>query len=122
MQVIMLAIIVHASFEPLRVPGCRTMGPRPSAFTMHHTKNTTPAIGTTIALTVKRCRTLWRGIQIAGSEMSQKMKKHIKSRVFVPDDAGRWFAGWILGETVVLLRSVGHTYGCSQCSATSPVA
>ncbi len=28
------------------------------------------------------------GNQMAGSEMSQKRKKHIKSRVFVPDDSG----------------------------------
>ena len=32
------------------------------------------------------------GNQIAGRDISQKRKKHIKSRVVVPDDAGRWFA------------------------------
>lgn len=32
------------------------------------------------------------GIQIAGREINQKRKKHIKSRVFVPDDAGIEFA------------------------------
>ena len=32
------------------------------------------------------------GNQIAGSEMSQNRKKHIKSFVVVPDDAGRWLA------------------------------
>ena len=35
---------------------------------------------------------LWMGNQIAGSEMSQNRKKHIKSFVVVPDDAGRWLA------------------------------
>jgi hypothetical protein len=29
---------------------------------------------------------------MAGSEMSQKRKKHIKSRVVIPALAGRWFA------------------------------
>lgn len=36
---------------------------------------------------------LWIGNQMAGSEISQKRKKHMKSFVSVPDDAGRWFAG-----------------------------
>ena len=108
MQVIILAIICHTSFEPWRVPGCRTMGPSPSAFTIHHTKKTTPAMGTTIALTVNRCRTLWRGIQIAGSEISQKMKKHAKSRVVVPEAAGRWFAMRIISQLDVTSRSA-HT-------------
>ena len=35
---------------------------------------------------------LWMGNQIAGSEMSQNKKKHIKSFVVVPDEAGRWLA------------------------------
>lgn len=35
---------------------------------------------------------MWMGNQMAGSDMSQKRKKHIKSRVVVPEDAGRWFA------------------------------
>jgi hypothetical protein len=30
---------------------------------------------------------------MAGKEISQKRKKHIKSRVVVPEDAGRWLAG-----------------------------
>lgn len=33
------------------------------------------------------------GNQMAGSEINQKRKKHIKSRVVVPDDSGRWLAG-----------------------------
>ena len=32
------------------------------------------------------------GIQMAGKEINQKRKKHMKSRVFVPDDAGIEFA------------------------------
>ena len=32
------------------------------------------------------------GNQIAGRDITQKRKKHIKSRVFVPEDAGKWFA------------------------------
>jgi len=55
---------------------------------IHQMKNVMPAMGTRIALTVKKCRTLCRGIQIAGSEITQKRKKHIKSRVVVPEDAG----------------------------------
>lgn len=51
-------------------------------------KNVMPAMGTRTALTVKKCRTLCKGIQIAGSEITQKRKKHIKSRVVVPEDAG----------------------------------
>lgn len=29
---------------------------------------------------------------MAGKEMSQKRKKHMKSRVFVPEDSGKWLA------------------------------
>lgn len=87
------------------------IGPTPLAFTIHQMKNVIPAVGATIALSVKRCRLedgtrlvcrellkvkgstciLWIGNQIAGSEINQKRKKHIKSRVVVPEDAGRWF-------------------------------
>ena len=35
---------------------------------------------------------LWIGNQMAGREMSQKRKKHMKSRVVVPEEAGRWLA------------------------------
>ena len=35
---------------------------------------------------------LCTGNQMSGSEMSQKRKKHRKSRVFVPEDAGIEFA------------------------------
>jgi hypothetical protein len=30
---------------------------------------------------------------MAGSDISQNKKKHMKSLVVVPDEAGRWFAG-----------------------------
>ena len=30
---------------------------------------------------------------MAGREINQNRKKHIKSLVVVPEDAGRWFAG-----------------------------
>ena len=36
-----------------------------------------------------RTHILWMGNHIAGREMSQKRKKHMKSRVVVPDDSGR---------------------------------
>ena len=36
------------------------------------------------------------GNQMAGREMSQNKKKHMKSRVVVPDDAGIWFATALL--------------------------
>ena len=35
---------------------------------------------------------LCMGNQIAGRDISQKRKKHIKSRVVVPLDVGRWLA------------------------------
>ena len=44
----------------------------------------------------QRTYILWIGNQMAGSEMSQKRKKHIKSLVFVPEDAGIEFAGGLL--------------------------
>ena len=43
---------------------------------------------------------LWMGNQMAGREMSQKRKKHIKSFVVVPEDAGKWLAdGWVSSKT-----------------------
>ena len=36
-----------------------------------------------------RTHILWIGNQMAGSEMSQKRKKHMKSLVVVPEDAGK---------------------------------
>lgn len=38
-------------------------------------KKAIPAQGTKYAFTVKRCRTLWTGNQMAGREQNQKMKK-----------------------------------------------
>jgi len=35
---------------------------------------------------------LWIGNQMAGSEINQKRKKHMKSLVVVPDDSGRLLA------------------------------
>ncbi len=55
---------------------------------MAQIKNDRPAVGTTYALTVNKCRILWTGNQIAGKERSQKMKKERKSLVFVPEEAG----------------------------------
>jgi hypothetical protein len=86
------------------------MGPTPFALTMDQTKNAIPAMGTTIAFAVNKWRLywvyqfvmvgvkggfayiLWIGNQIAGSEINQKRKKHMKSRVFVPEDSGIEFA------------------------------
>lgn len=110
-----LATMFQPSTLPCTVLGCRTMGPTPCALTMHHTKKVMPAMGTTTAFTVKRWRLrdrqpdgtfgqmkradahiLWMGNQIAGREMSQKRKKHMKSFVSVPEDAGKWFANPLL--------------------------
>jgi hypothetical protein len=55
---------------------------------MHQMKKVIPAVGATMALRVKRCRIVWMGNQMAGREISQKRKKHIKSLVLVPDEAG----------------------------------
>ena len=65
------------------------IGPTPWAFTMHQMKNVMPAIGATIAFSVKKCRILWMGNQMAGREMSQKRKKDMKSLVVVPEEGGR---------------------------------
>ena len=46
--------IPHASFDPCAVLGCLTIGPRPFALTTAQMKNATPAIGTTIDLTVNK--------------------------------------------------------------------
>lgn len=57
----------------------------------------------------------WTGNHIKGSEMSQKRKKHIKSRVLVPEDAGIEFAA---GGTTTLSLDVLRpsrdvvTHGC----------
>lgn len=55
---IKLATMAQPRDEPWIFEGCRTMGPTPCALTMHQMKNVMPAIGTIMALTVKRCRTL----------------------------------------------------------------
>lgn len=88
------------------------MGPTPWALTIHQMKKTIPAIGTKIAFSVNRCRLLmnmfinkqtyawswlithilWRGNHKAGKEISQNKKKHIKSRVLVPEEIGMVFA------------------------------
>ena len=54
MHDIKLATMFQANAPPCRVPGCLMMGPTPCARTMHQTKNVMPAIGTTMALSVKR--------------------------------------------------------------------
>jgi hypothetical protein len=56
---------------------------------MHQIKKVMPAVGATIAFTVNKWRILWIGNQIAGREINQKRKKHMKSLVVVPDDAGK---------------------------------
>lgn len=91
-QLIRLLTMAHPSSLPCTVDGWWMMGPTPLAFTMHQMKKVMPAVGATIAFRVNRWRILWIGNQIAGREMSQKRKKHMKSRVVVPEDAGRWLA------------------------------
>lgn len=77
--------IPQTSLEPEALAGCWMMGPSPWALTTAQMKNAMPAVGTTYALTVNRCRILCTGNQIAGREINQKMKKQVKSRVFVPE-------------------------------------
>ena len=56
---------------------------------------------------------LWMGNQIAGSEISQNRKKHKKSRVLVPEDAGMWLAAIEeRHEKVVRIQSTRQTHGC----------
>lgn len=55
---------------------------------------------------------------MAGSEINQKRKKHMKSRVVVPDEAGKWFAVYFTNiksydirhreENVRMLLTLGH--------------
>ena len=70
---------------PDAVAGCLTIGPRPFARTIAQIKNDIPAMGTIYAFTVKRCRILCTGNQIAGKEQSQKMMKDTKAIVLVPE-------------------------------------
>ena len=56
MQDMMLETIPQPSIGPRKVAGWWTIGPTPWAFTMHQMKNVIPAIGTTIAFSVNRCR------------------------------------------------------------------
>ena len=55
---IRFATIAQPREEPWTFDGCRTMGPTPWALTIHQMKNVMPAMGTTTAFRVKRCRTL----------------------------------------------------------------
>lgn len=53
-----LATMAQPRDEPWIFEGWRTIGPTPWALTMHQMKNAMPAMGTMMALMVKRCRTL----------------------------------------------------------------
>lgn len=99
MQDMRLTTIAQARLDPWMVEGWCTIGPMPLAFTIHHTKNIKAAMGVTIIFTTKKWRMEWTGNHIKGSEMSQKRKKHIKSRVLVPEDAGIEFG---------MLFTLGH--------------
>ena len=54
MQLMSEVTIAHAKSEPWSALGWWMMGPTPLAFTMDQMKNVMPAIGTTMALAVKR--------------------------------------------------------------------
>ena len=58
----------------------------PCALMMAHMKKQIPAVGTTYALTVNKCRILCTGNQRKGRDPNQKKRKETKSRVLVPDD------------------------------------
>jgi hypothetical protein len=69
-------------------------------------RNVIEAVGIIIGIARKKWRTLCIGNQITGSEMSQKRKKHRKSWVFVPDDAGIEFGrSLILGHIALSITS-----------------
>ena len=88
MELMMPVTMAHASLLPWAVPGVWTIGPIPFALTMAQMKKARAANGTKKALTVKRCRILWTGNQMAGKLQTQKMKKLRKSRVLVPELSG----------------------------------
>src|SRR6478735_585814 len=82
---IMPLTISQAKSLPWTLLPAFTMGPIPTAREIVQARKVIPATGTTYALTVKRCRTLWTGNQSAGSDTSQKMKKEAKCAVSVPE-------------------------------------
>jgi hypothetical protein len=98
----------HANLEPWATPGWCTIGPIPCALTMAQMKKEIPAVGTTKALTVNKCRILCTGNQIAGSEQSQKMKNERKSLVFVPE-LGIPLWRWVYDGQIASIMSVTHS-------------
>jgi len=83
-----LTTIAQARLDPWMEEGCCTIGPIPCALKIHHMRNTIAAVGVTTVFTTKKWRILCTGNHNNGSDRSQNKKKHIKSRVFVPDEAG----------------------------------
>jgi hypothetical protein len=85
-EAMMPLITPQTRSDPCRDAGLCTIGPMPCALTIAQAKNTIPAVGTTYALTVNKCRILCTGNHRNGSDPNQKRKKETKSRVLVPDD------------------------------------
>lgn len=56
MQDMILETMAQLRSDPPRVAGWWMIGPTPCALTIHQMKNVMPAMGTTIALSVNRCR------------------------------------------------------------------
>ena len=56
MQDMTLETIPQPRSDPCKVAGWWMIGPTPCAFTIHQMKKVMPAIGTTTAFSVKRCR------------------------------------------------------------------
>ena len=112
-----LTTIAQARLDPWMEEGCCTIGPIPCALMIHHMRNTIAAVGVTTVLSTKKWRLFSRregrcerqgfetgepsltnilctGNHINGSDRSQNRKKHIKSRVFVPEEAGSELAAF----------------------------
>ena len=71
MQDMRLKIIAHPRSELWSWAGCLTTGPIPWALTMHHTKNAIPAMGTTTAFSVNKCR-LFERVSVTRQSISRK--------------------------------------------------
>lgn len=104
MDDMMPVTIPQASFDPWAVFGCLTIGPIPFARTTAQMKKATPAIGTTMALAVNKCRILWTGNQMAGNEKNQKRKKERNMSLDVPDPGMVFFMFLKLGQMAEIMR------------------
>ena len=90
-EAMMPLITPQTRSDPCRDAGLCTTGPMPCALTIAQAKKTRPAVGTTYALMVNKCRILCTGNHKNGSDPNQKRTKEMMSRVLVPNDSDMVF-------------------------------